>query len=231
MLAPHCAQVTCAGATGSAFFVHSRFLLTAAHNVASLAIGDTVRVVGERVNHEAVLVVREPQDVPEQRVFPDVALLELDDDVGVPVTFDYDNVSAYEKCLSFGYPIATGEGGEHKTLEIEGQRYLDVGNIDQYRLGFRDFRVVPGVSGSPVIRDSTGGVIGLLTLTRDRTKDEGGYATPVEFLVRAIPQLLEWQPKPTRNIASPEEPVTGAAPRRMLYSDAFARPNIHLPRA
>src|SRR5438094_584042 len=52
-------------------------------------------------------------------------------------------------------------------------------------------RTVPiDLDGAPLLNERTGGVCGVLRLTRDETKDLGGYAVPIEILSARSPVLM-----------------------------------------
>ncbi|HET8651143.1 MAG TPA: trypsin-like peptidase domain-containing protein [Gaiellaceae bacterium] len=87
-----------------------------------------------------------------------------------------------DKFVTFGYPELRREGVA-SPLRAEG----NTGDERLLRLG--GGQVQPGISGAPLLNRRTGGVCGVLSLTRDERTDLGGYAIPIERLWLLSPTL------------------------------------------
>jgi Trypsin-like peptidase domain/CHAT domain len=83
---------------------------------------------------------------------------------------------------TFGYPQGHREGVP-RSLVAEGA------TGDDRLLAFAQGQLQPGMSGSPLLNTRTGGVCGVISRTRDATKDLGGYAVPIEVLMEKSPEV------------------------------------------
>ena len=138
-----------------------------------------VHWAGRRIPGEIVDEHFQPGDV-------DLALLRVDLTDHPCVLLD----AAYtlgDEMLAFGYPVGA-ISGDPVTLNSEDW-LRDLGAVsDQPHLKLKQGQVQPGLSGAPLLNRRTGGVCGVMRLTRDRASALGGRAIPTApFSVDTIP--------------------------------------------
>jgi len=177
---------------GSAFFVASDTLITCAHNVANIAVGDSVLLsyLGEIV--EARVKHKDPEVFPERFPpwpFPDLAVLQVDGEIGTAIPLCDGIPPPREVELhSFGFHPAGELGGESLVLKYGLLGYADEHRAEP-RLMLRG--VIPlGYSGAPVWIDGEDCVVGMITYT-DQASLSGG-ATPSVELVKSTTVLEKY---------------------------------------
>lgn len=202
-------QISVANSTGSGFLVASGRILTCAHVVESAhdqAEELWISRRGERI--QAQLKAYAPA--------ADLALLEIPD-AGYPCVYLDAAVEIGDEFYAFGYPGATpGYGdyseGDSLTVKYEGP------SAAPFLLKLKHGQIVPGFSGSPLLNLRTGGVCGVLNLTRDERTDSGGRAIPVQTILTEFGGLAEAQDRchrhHTRWTALLSGKRAGAAPMR-----------------
>jgi len=101
-----------------------------------------------------------------------------------PCVFLLDHITIGDQLYSYGYPN-DNPNGDSLTLEYEGP----TGKPLLYKL--KGGQVLPGMSGSPLLNQTTGGICGFIKSTRDRSFDLGGRAIPAQEIFSAINGLKE----------------------------------------
>jgi hypothetical protein len=160
-------------AKGSGFFVAPGRVLTCAHVLGGATEGITVYGVDD-----VPYTVTKVGDVWESR---DLAILRVTPSEAHPCVLLIGGQNFDDPFLTFGYPELHREGVA-SPLATEGY----TGDDRLLRLG--GGQVQPGMSGAPILNRRTGGVSGVLSVTRNEQMALGGYAIPIETL---------WPLKPT----------------------------------
>jgi hypothetical protein len=169
--------ISASGAKGTGFFVAPGQVLTCAHviepakdNPASIEIswrGQSYRTRS--------LAMRDA-------TYPDIALLE----VGVsdhPCVLLSGGAQPHHQLYSYGYPDIEQQGAP-TTFHCEG---LMGARNDLLRL--KDGQVRPGMSGSPILNEATGGVCAIMQASRDRSSALGGKALLAQAIYAEFPAL------------------------------------------
>lgn len=166
---------------GSGFFVAPNRLVTCAHVVRSAAV--SVVFGGREVPATVRLRVPAEPGAGEYYPLPDVAVLDLAEPVDHEVVWFGDAVPAngdlVEVC-GFVADTPSGVGGHVARLRVAGP------SSDYLRLA-GDW-VPPGLSGAPVVDETTRRVCGMVKASRDRHASEGGWIVPVAELAR-LPEV------------------------------------------
>jgi tetratricopeptide (TPR) repeat protein len=175
---------------GTGFFVAPGWVLTCAHVVNEL---DEVLVVPHAGGGPLPARVRARSAAPEPGrllpPFPDLALVELVEPFEHRCVLLEDvDPGQDQDCVAWGYS-GWEEGvvpqGSAARLQFQGR------DGDGF-LGFKDDVVRRGLSGSPLVCPQRRAVVGVVTATRDQTKNVGGWACPVGALKggRGVPEEL-----------------------------------------
>jgi len=114
--------------------------------------------------------------------WPDLALLKIDfeDHPCVLLLPEYD---IGDDLYTFGYTDQY-EWGDSTTAKVEG--ISDTPQKMKFKLG----QVRPGLSGSPLLNLRTGGVCGIVQVSRDRANDLGGRAITIPTVIENITDLI-----------------------------------------
>lgn len=164
---------------GSGFFVAPGQILTCAHVINSiLKQVDTVRV---RLRNGTILSCL-PARI-EVREDVDLALLQVEE-TDSPVLKLGSTDALGEECFVYGYPEGRYREGDSILLTYEGP----YGKFNE-GLKFKGSRVTVGFSGSAVVSQRTGNVIGVLSRTMSENHPIGGRAIPTEVIVKSFPRL------------------------------------------
>lgn len=163
---------------GTGFFVAPGLILTCAHVVKSGLPGGSFAIFWRGAAYAAQL----QKSVPG----PDLALLSLDL-VEHPCVWLHAGATPFDRLYSYGYSDEHPEGIP-TIFTLEGQ----AGDQDE-ELKFQSGQVRPGMSGGPLLNTQTGGVCGIVRLTRDRGSDLGGWAIPTALLLQTFPELVALQ--------------------------------------
>lgn len=170
------------GTHGTGFFVSPGLILTCAHviHAASGHAAELVVYCNDTRQTEAVIeiVVCLPQP------YPDLALLRIGREDHPCVYLD-PSIKIDARMFTFGYSARHAKG-DSLTLKYEGPMYLDA---DQVLYKLEEGQVEPGFSGAPLLNFDTGGVCGLIKLTRDPAIDLGGGAVPTKIVVQKLPDI------------------------------------------
>jgi Trypsin-like peptidase domain/CHAT domain len=158
---------------GSGFFVAPGHVITCAHVVESgLEGSETPRTIAvSDVNGMSFAVERVAnlwEDV-------DLAVLRVVPANAHRCVLLISGQRMHDEFITFGYPEAHREGLA-RSLVAEGA------TGDDRLLSLAHGQVQPGMSGAPLLNTRTGGVCGVLRLTRDQSQDLGGYAIPIEVV-------------------------------------------------
>ena len=87
-----------------------------------------------------------------------------------------------DEMLAFGYPLGSTTGDPVTLVSEDWQRDRGA-SPDQPHLKLKRGQVQPGLSGAPLLNRRTGGVCGVVRLTRDRASDLGGRAIPTALVL------------------------------------------------
>jgi hypothetical protein len=178
---------------GSGFFVAPGRVVTCAHVIQPHGSTSSVAAADLSI-HDYDLKVHVVEAVfrlwPDED--PDLAILTVRAGTDHPsVLLDAERILTGDALRTYGYPIDDATGrllydlGLPTTIEAEGE----LGGTHWIRL--KQGQVQPGMSGSPILNDRTGGVAGILKRTRDASQALGGYAVPVASLLQRVPLLTE----------------------------------------
>jgi hypothetical protein len=188
------------GNIGTGFFVAPGEVLTCAH-VVNDSHGNTpefIRVIWmrpngkeeERSDPDASIVLRVPDLIPGDTIFPDLALLKVKwlDNPCVLINHSY---RIQDKLYIYGHPVVRPQG-DGATVEIEGDTRFGLTD-DYHLLKLKGGQLVPGISGAPALNLRTGAVCGMVKRTRDEDTDLGGYLIRADVIFTYFPELKEKQ--------------------------------------
>ncbi|MDR7277745.1 trypsin-like serine peptidase [Catenuloplanes atrovinosus] len=180
------------GVCGTGFFVAPGWVLTAAHVVydddsgaplSQVMVVPADPAVGEQGVRAEVASRSVPPVAPGGLwPFPDLALLQLQPDaewVAIhPCVWLVGEDPLGETCHAFGFPprdegIPPGAPASFVFEGVTGDGFL------QLKAG----QAAPGLSGAPLVCPARRAVVGVVTATRDRYTDLGGWAAPVAALL------------------------------------------------
>ena len=175
---------------GTGFFVAPGLIVTCAHVVESPAdpsqpvAADDIRAlitrkeIGGTVTQERTIEV----DVRRFDAKSDLAVLTVRSPFAHPsVLLDSRDALARDKLHTFAYP-------ELKLLGVPRLITAD-GKTGDNLIAFSQAQIQPGMSGAPLFNFRTGAVCGVISLTRDKRQDLGGYAIPIKRLFAVDPKL------------------------------------------
>jgi Trypsin-like peptidase domain/CHAT domain len=167
---------------GTGFFAAPGCVVTCEHVMRTLLVmsGDSMPdvTVVDMQRREYRMV-----DRPETSRDDDLAVLRVEPAHGHACALLAAGLNGGDDVVTFGAPAGDREGvptelrAEGTTKERSPKVKLSTGQVR------------PGMSGSPVLNLRTGGVCGVLSLTRDETQALGGYAVPIQALFRLSPTL------------------------------------------
>lgn len=179
---------------GTGFFVAPNLILTCAHVVdVAHKINLPVKIYWDNQTYSAQ--IREHDFFP--KPYPDLAILfvELPEH---PCVYLHDAVKLKDEIYSYGY-INNSKGDsvtfkyEGPTVEIKASSKSEE-QADAFKLlKLKDGQVEPGRSGSPLLNLRTGGVCGILKMTRDRHNALGGRAIPTSVIFSRVTNLKSLQ--------------------------------------
>ena len=175
--------------SGSGFFVGHGLIATCAHVVESPADPSSPLDAGQL---RAVITRNVQLGVPDERALAvevrgfygedDLAVLKLRDLVEhESVLLDGGPFLSQDDLHTFAYPGGRPDGVA-RTVAADGS----TGDGLQ---GFSQGQIQPGMSGAALYNHRTGGVCGVISLTREQSIDLGGYAIPVGRLLTLDPAL------------------------------------------
>jgi hypothetical protein len=173
-------------AIGTGFFVDPRYLLTCAHIVGNGESQETlVEVLWDGQTSTASIVELLPAP------YPDLALLQLHTTMPVahPCVLLHPSVQPEDPLYSYGYS-ENYPHGDSVTLAYEGEANRQPG---EPLMKFKQGEIVAGFSGAPLLNLSTGGVCGLVKLTRGPGTSMGGRGIATSMILKYFPQLDTWQ--------------------------------------
>lgn len=178
LLAECTVAISANGAKGTGFFVAPGKVLTCAHVVEPA-----------KNNPASIEVTWRGQNYPTRSLatryvaYPDIALLEVNV-ADHPCVLLAGSARPYSRLYSYGYPDIEQQGAP-TTFNCEGL----MGGALNDLLRLKDGQVRPGMSGSPVLNDETGGVCGIVQATRDRSSALGGKALLAQVIYSEFPVL------------------------------------------
>lgn len=175
-------RITAPGESGAGFFITPHFLLTCAHVVHGVQHRTYIPVVWQTKEYSAQLERILPAP------YPDLALLSVKEGVeGHPCVRLAEEIHLHDLLYSYGFPQGYPEGSPSDFVSeglTGGQAPL---------LTFKGGEVRPGFSGSPLLNLRTGGVCGIIRLTRGQDTLMGGRAIPVSTILQHFPEIVEQQ--------------------------------------
>jgi len=176
-------RLSASGLQGTGFFVASDLILTCAHVVKKAGLGGLAEVYwnNQKIGDAQVLKVTDDS-------YPDLALLQanLADHSCVYLS---EGFLPFDNLYSYGYPPGKYQNGDSAAAVCEGP------TDDQQNLliKFKGTQIQHGMSGSPLLNVRTGGVCGIIQLSRDPNDERGGRATPTQIILRELPELAAKQ--------------------------------------
>jgi eukaryotic-like serine/threonine-protein kinase len=161
---------------GTGFFVAPGRLLTCAHVVEAAWPDKAVEVhwAGRTIPGQIEREHYRPKPGP------DLALLRIEM-VDHPCVLLHEAYTLGDEMLAFGYPIGSTIGDPVTLVSEDWQRDREA-SPDQPHLKLKEGQVQPGLSGAPLLNRRTGGVCGVVRLSRDRASDLGGRALPTSLV-------------------------------------------------
>ena len=154
---------------GSGFFVTPRLILTCAH-VCQLAKGKQIYIHYQEQCYPVKI-----KFCYEDIETLDLALLEL---VNFTIKTSHvyldKNINIGDELYNFGYPDSypQGDSGTFEYVGVDGKQLFK----------FKDGRVRPGLSGSPLLNLTTKKVCGVVVVSLDRTQALGGRGIPIKTI-------------------------------------------------
>lgn len=175
-------RLSALGMQGTGFFVASDLILTCAHVVKKAGLGGFAEVYrnSQKIGDAQVLKITDDS-------YPDLALLQanLADQSCVYLS---EGFLPFDNLYSYGYPPGKYQNGDSAAAVCEGP--TDDQNL---LIKFKQTQIRPGMSGSPLLNVRTGGVCGIIQLSRDPESDLGGRATPTQIILQEFPGLVAKQ--------------------------------------
>lgn len=159
------------GRQGSGFFVAPRLILTCAHVVEGSS--DVIDVFWASRNQHYTAQIENLISDPNL----DLAILRLDgNELDHPcVYFDQSIPRLNDNLYIFGYPLDYAENysdGDSVTIKYEGKSFKGSALL----LKLKEGQIKEGFSGSPLLNLRTGGVCGIVNISRNTGTDLGGRA-------------------------------------------------------
>ncbi len=164
---------------GTGFFFAPKLILTCAH-VIKKPVGEFVEILPDGYAHPIQAQIKHcfSKEI-------DLAILQTHVEDSFPCVYLGTGIQPRDLCYTYGYTDDKGfPEGDPVTLECEG---ITGGAIQQIKL--KGGQVRPGLSGSPLLNQSTGKVCGVIKFSRERSSDLGGGAVPVELVFSEFPTL------------------------------------------
>jgi tetratricopeptide (TPR) repeat protein len=183
-LLKHCTvKIEAHNVTGTGFFVAPQLVLTCVH-VVQQALLDSVSLVWQ--GQEDTISA----EVESFNKTLDIALLRINEDTldQHPCVWLDSQLKIGDACYSYGYPEDYPHG-DAATFEYEGDSRTESTWLLKVKGGQANF----GASGSPLVNLRTGGVIGMLSLSRNPNTDLGARAIPAEIMLSKLPDLHDLQ--------------------------------------
>lgn len=112
----------------------------------------------------------------------DIAFLktnEMPADIWIPF-LDVQNLKDGTECVSFGYPCDYISSGSPLILKYTGS------DINETLLSFSGDNVTPGFSGSPIIDTESGGLVAMLSISRDILTSIGGRGISGKLILKLL---------------------------------------------
>jgi hypothetical protein len=182
------------GVGGTGFFAAPGCVLTCAHVIRD---AETMSVTPELGLAVAVgtswlgrVVARSAAGGPGLWPFPDLAVLRLNGAAAHPVVrLSGEDPAGDVDCHTWGFLVRDREDAVHgspvsfRFEGVEGDGYFKL----------KAGQAMPGLSGAPLICPVRRAVVGVITGTRDKTSDLGGFASPIAALLcggDGVPEAL-----------------------------------------
>lgn len=167
---------------GTGFFVAPGLILACAHVVENAQRSKT-SVSVRWADQSYTAKIERFLDKP----YPDLALLKVDNLVNHPCVYLHEKVQAGDNLYSYGYTDKY-PNGDPATFVCEG-----LSNEPQQLIKFKFGEVRSGLSGGPLLNQLTGGICGIVKLTRGTDAVMGGRAIPASIVFREFPELITKQ--------------------------------------
>lgn len=169
--------------SGTGFFVAPGFILTCAHVVGNAEDDQvSVTVQWEEKTYPAKIVHLLPDP------YPDLALLSLGDTFPPhPCVLLHQETRVDDDLYGYGYSDLY-PNGEPSSFKFEGTT-----GAPSILMKFKFGEVRQGLSGGPLFNRRTGGVCGVMKLTRGASSLVGGRGVPGTVVLEQFPQLFSLQ--------------------------------------
>lgn len=170
------------GIAGTGFFVAPGLLLTCAHVVRDAGFMDVTADQAVTARRLTAQVVARSGIATGGTLwpFPDLAVLSFDERIDHPwVRLDPADPAGEIDCHSWGFSVRErhqlppGSPASFRFEGVEGDGFLKL----------KSGQVAQGLSGAPLVCAARQAVVGVITATRQRDTDLGGWAAPVAALV------------------------------------------------
>lgn len=171
---------------GTGFFVAPGLILTCAHVVAG-AGSRSIEVFWKDENQNYTAIV---EQLREDWTL-DLALLRLESEVSNHPYVDFEQASLQtdDDLYIFGYPEDYSDG-DSASFKYEGESFK--GDVLWHKL--KAGQIKEGCSGSPLMNLRTGGVCGIVNISRSTTSDLGGRAVSTREILWQFPELAPEKP-------------------------------------
>ena len=170
------------GGFGTGFFIAPGWIVTCAHVVegGSRMVDILWKDIRNNEVKEKVLTAEVKLVFSESS---DIAFLKLTTDDKHPCVYiDSQHPQIDDSLYIFGYPAGYSEdysAGDSISVKYEGE---SISKNHGVLLKLKEGQIKPGFSGSPLLNRRTGGVVGIITTTRDSGSDMGGRAVPISMI-------------------------------------------------
>jgi len=170
---------------GTGFFIARNRVVTCAHVVPELD-GATYLAYCHGQQLTATVLAREPAEGADKLFsFPDVALLEVELPDHPTVSLRTAPPDNNDELYAYGFPVLEGRPfADHMFLRAVGP-LTEVGPGNEFLKTAGD-QVRGGASGSPVLDDDTGELVGMINQTRDQNQNLGAVLVPTPAILAAF---------------------------------------------
>jgi len=199
---------------GCGFFIGSKLIVTCAHVVGELDEGFPVKVRDwtsdgiHEIDPQPLLLARFVDD--------DLALIETH--VKHPTFASlHSEIHVGDKLVGVGFPIREETSNSNYlyefdqfTAEYEGSvDYINASDHSKTELKLKNGQVKPGFSGGPLLNLRTGRVVGIITATRNKNNNLGGWFIGISTLLELCEKKKIQLPEPIINPLKPQRSFAG----------------------
>ncbi|MDJ0570675.1 MAG: trypsin-like peptidase domain-containing protein [Pleurocapsa sp. MO_192.B19] len=178
-------RLSVSGGHGTGFFVAPSLILTCAHVVGNSESSE-VNAFWRETNQSYTTKIDKLLSDPNI----DLALLQLINEIPDHpcIYFDQSNPQLDDRLYSFGYPDDNRDG-DSITSGYEGESFRADSSLHKLKEGQFNY----GSSGSPLLNRRTGGVCGIVIISRNPSNDLGGRAVSTSTIYDHLSELIDLQ--------------------------------------